>query len=317
MKSIIFFICICSCLIGAPAPTLFDTHQCPSKAVLELLHYVGVDDTDWETIITKTQPLLRAPGKELSDLPELSLENKERILELFDEIGMIQTVFPQKCRYDYAAVLGSTVPSIQDRLFFLKTLSEEGVQFDTIVLLTGDRPLSSAEYDQLPSYLHNESEMMVFLFYHLDLPTEWYHLPLIVIDTPKPAGKNRPDTADTLRAWNPERGSVLLVSSQPFIGRQNAHAEDIFSSQIDLETVGPGLSNQEILQNPKALAILYETLYRWIYAAMANNLRCCQESQKMAKIWGIVTQTSTISMYDHTICTLPTAPSRIMTAVIP
>jgi hypothetical protein len=73
----------------------------------------------------------------------------------------------------------------------------------------------------------------------------------------------RPNTQDTidewLRSYNPQPGSILALSNQPYIGYQDAVLRKALPKTFDVETVGNACSN-----NTKSTVII-DSLARWIY----------------------------------------------------
>ncbi|MFN0065333.1 MAG: hypothetical protein ACKVOH_03745 [Chlamydiales bacterium] len=231
----------------------------PSAALLEVLQLHGVShDGNWESIVKATQAYKRPEGKELFDLQNEEGSPFSVMYDLCARLGMTQTVEASHSSYHYAAVLGATEAVVKERYAFLEREWERGIRFDHLVLLTGDRPLQAFE-----SGGSNETEMML-----ARLPNRWEGLPLTVVNAPKPCGKQRPNTSDTYRLWMemvPQPGSVLAISTQPFVGRQQAVADNNVLEGFYVETVGPGFSLEYLQDHPGGCAILWETIIRWIF----------------------------------------------------
>ncbi len=237
----------------------------PSQALLNTLAFAGIEnDGSWNNIVEQTQQQLRAPGKELWEVEPVNCD-PEYAYELFSNLTMTQSIDASYSHYKYAVVLGSTVSQVTERFLWLKKQWDAGVRYDELVLLTGDRKLASFEIEQLNNPdLDNETEMMVYLSQQLNLP----NTPLTVVDTPAPSGKRRPTTHDTFVQWlnvEPEPGLTLLISTQPFIWRQNAIAHNVLPKTFCIDTIGKGVPYELFVQHPRATAIYLETLYRWIY----------------------------------------------------
>lgn len=181
---------------------------------------------------------------------------------------------------------------------------ECGVRFSTLVFLTGDRPLHPTFESEkvlldpacspypfregwkwegtLPT---NETEMMRLVFDQLALPKEWREMPLMVADAPKPEGMKRPHTEHTVWAWlemHPDPGTLLVVSDQPFVCRQEAVLRPLFPLDFDLEAVGGGCPFEKLQKEPRGTAILLaELAYRiklYCQAASAKTGSPCLSS---------------------------------------
>ncbi len=224
----------------------------PSRPLLEMLALHGVEhDGSWESIVCETQKQLRKPTEELWDL-ENNGQDPERIYELCTELGMTEAQHPSQEHYTYGVIVGATKQMMRTRLHFLLN---EGVSFDELVVLVGNRPLQSWEGPE-----SDETEAMLALLEEVEIA-----VPITLVIT-KCEGR-RPNTGDTFLTWAPRCGEALITSSQPFIGRQGAIAENCLA--ISFEMTGPGLSMEELKQKPNGCAILWETLIRWIHATRA------------------------------------------------
>ena len=97
-------------------------------------------------IVTKTQQeqpqgWLRARGKERWEVQEVLSERREHILSLFDQLNMVREIGAQKKQYTYAVVFGATIARVRARLAFLAKQWQQGIRFDYLVMLGGQRPL--------------------------------------------------------------------------------------------------------------------------------------------------------------------------------
>lgn len=137
---------------------------------------------------------------------------------------MFKTKWATKKHYDYALVLGALHGSVEMRINHIVEEWNRGIRFDTIVFLTGQRPLHVEKEKEFLS-LKDEAAMMVYVWETTNMPPELYEIPLTVVDAPPLPLRGRPTTESTVYAWlelSPNPGSILMVSSQPYIGYQMA-----------------------------------------------------------------------------------------------
>jgi len=202
-------------------------------------------------------------------------EKKDQAFPLLKDLGCIETIKAQKMHYNYALVLGAVGKTMQRRLDFLYEEWKRGVRFDQIVLLTGQRDLNP-ELESYEKGLKSETDLFVYLFNHHPLKNT---APVIVIDSPKEKLLNgnlrRPNTASTIRDWvatQPKPGSCLTVSTQPFIGYQEAIVKFLLSNQFEIEAVGPGTENVYPSANldlektdvPYPMSIYLDNFAKWL-----------------------------------------------------
>lgn len=213
-----------------------------SPALLEILEVTKVaHDGTLKGIVEATQKAwLRRPGKERWQLDNRFDEHKEALIPLFKKIGCCQEYLPKQKHYKYAVILGATSHAVEGRLKDLARHSENGTTFETLVFLTGQRPIDHNFETDVPQEILWESDMVKWFFQTLSLPEAIRNLPVIFIDTPR--GKaNRPNTADTIKlllSQNPEKGSCLFFSTQPFAGYQDAVIRTEMPEGFLIETIG-------------------------------------------------------------------------------
>lgn len=284
-KTLMFLSILFGCtLLASP---LSDAQGAPSKALMKLLVVEGIEgQTSWEEILEATQKEWRRQGgHERWEVAPRKDTNPKLHFDLFKQLGMTEGNLATN-HYDYIVILGSTLESVRQRLGQLKVAWEKGLRGKHLVFLTGDRPLdpkiesvaallepttiSLRKGWKAPSKLpQNETEMMKLVFDQMELPQGLRKLPLTIVDTPKPEGKSRPTTLDTLYHWlilNPKPGTVLMITQQPFFGRTQCLADRIlvpygFTSVV----AGQGVSFEEYSRHPLALTIYLDELSRWIY----------------------------------------------------
>lgn len=169
-------------------------------------------------------------------------EKRERAIPILRELGCIDSIRAKEKEYDYALVLGSLENTMQKRLDFLYQEWKRGVRFKQIVLLTGQRELNP-DKENFPPKISTETELFIHLFKNSPLANL---VPFVVIDAPQEKRKdgtyNRPNTASTIRSWlasSPKPGKCLAISTQPFVGYQEAVLRFYLPETFTIETVGP------------------------------------------------------------------------------
>jgi hypothetical protein len=240
----------------------------------------------------------RSPNKERWEMEGQYLMKAEKAYSLFAELGMTEARCASRNFYDYAIVLGSTVESFRGRLAFLKKEWERGVRFQTLVLLSGQRPLfpkietekkmteGSAILPIRKDWVFSgtlpktESEMMDLVFDQADLPNQWRGMPFSHISVPmiknEDGSMRRPNTNDTYEAWiktRPIPGSCLVVSSQPYILRQGHSARQLIPQTFSVETIGPGISLEKFLCEKNSVDVFLDELARILYITKPTELQ--------------------------------------------
>ncbi len=267
---------------------LIDQHNQPTPSLLELLKETDSPHAGtFESITQATQLWLRPAAKERWQVSNDSTENKKtRLLKLFENLCLVQKVEPLKKSYTYAILFGSTLDDVRDRLSHLITLWDEGIHFNSLIILASERPLDTTlenqenllnnNYQGLSSkktwhfnghFPTTESEMIKFVFEQAETPAAWNNIPHVFINTPLQKTNlnelRRPNTEDTIIHWlkeyNPQPGSILAISNQPFIGYQNAVLQKNIPQTFSIETVGSAYHSNE------SITSFFDTLARWIY----------------------------------------------------
>ena len=246
---IIFFLTIC--LFAIRFFNIQSGHKEIKKVMnenfLKLLTKFNIEhDGTLEDIVKKTQAQwLRKPGTERWEMDNIVVDDEAE--EIFKKLGFINMVIPKESQYDYCLVLGASAPRIKNRLDFLIKIWDEGVRFNRIFVLTGQRKLDSIG-DSLPhlefyeTEISTETDYIKFLVKKADFPQDLRDI-ICFIDTPTPRGKSRPSTDDTVKFWledhEPIPGSCLCISSQPFINYQDSVLKTfLLPLNFKVETVG-------------------------------------------------------------------------------
>jgi len=234
-----------------------------SEPLQKLLEYFGISkDVPFSQVLFETQKLWLQKGKERWEFDARYESLKPQLWPLFEEMGLLKQIKPKKSRYDYALVHGALLSRVKERVDYLTSLYQEGIRFDSIVFLTGARPLEESEKKQLEG-LRTEREMAEWVYERSHLPKE---IPVLFIDAPMKSSKEgvlvRPQTADTVFYWlktGPQPGSCLAISNQPYVAYQDAVIHHYLPDVFELETAGPAASGSP------SVAILLDTIAKEIY----------------------------------------------------
>ena len=264
MKRWFLLLAVCLCSLSNTAP--IQDHTIDPNALFQLASALGIpQDAD---IISETQMhWLRKADQERWELAELPVSQRFFVLDWAEKQGLFSPWKPALETYDKALILGATTSCMQMRLDYLKELWLQGIRFNEIVWLTGDRPLDK-RVDGLTDRCSNESEAAHVLWKETDLPQEMRNLPVVFIATPmktEGASLKRPNTEDTIIAWlktAPQPCKALFVSSQPFCGYQFAIIKTCLPESFQFDLVGQGVDS---ISHPAAGAIILDSIARWIY----------------------------------------------------
>ncbi len=246
----------------------------PAKEFLELCDVPP--ELKEEEILPYLQTHWLQPQKERWEMEGNLEEKREIALPILLKLGCIDNIHAEKKFYDYALVLGAVGKTMQRRLDFLYEEWQRGIRFGQIVLLTGQRDLDP-EIETFPESFKSETELFVYLFEQHPLCEVAPH---IVIDSPKEKLSSgtyrRPNTASTIRdflATSPKPGDCLAISTQPFIGYQEAIIKFFLPPQFLVEAVGPGTQNVyptadlDLKDKPKVpypMAIYLDNFAKWL-----------------------------------------------------
>lgn len=256
-------LCLCNAVFAVP----LQDHKIDSSALIRLAQSLGIP-ADADIVAEAQKRWLRKAGQERWELTELALEQRRIVLKWAQEQGLFSHWTPSLTKYDKALILGATTPRMEMRLNYLKQLWNQGVRFNEIVWLTGDRPLNS-HADRLTERCDTESQAARVLWQEADLPDAMRNLPVVFVAVPmKGEGlfRQRPSTEDTVIAWLEQANSckALFVSNQPLCGYQFAVVKAHLPNKFQFDLVGPGfdLSNPPF---PAIAALTLDSLARWLY----------------------------------------------------
>ena len=264
----------------------------PTQVLLELLDVLHVHhDGSLESIVAATQKVwLRPAGKERWEIEDTFAAQRDVVMPLLEKMGFIDEIFPTFLRYRHVLLLGATMQRMRTRLAYLIELWNNGVFFEDIVVLVGQRPRSpeietddvimgkgaselSVKKDwklsQMPA---TETDMARLVFEQTELPVGLDKIPVIFVDTPMQKTATgtlrRPNTVDTVLAWlvtNPAPGLCMAVSNQPYCLYQDAVVRGCLHKGFDLETVGSAAMTEKA-----SVATYLDTVARYLYGMHQN-----------------------------------------------
>ncbi len=211
--------------------TVFSQELDKLLTILNVPHSSGMDN-----LIAASQVWRRSPGQErweMKDL-EISEQTHDKAMRQLELLGLVKAIKPSRQNYDYALVLGATVPRMQKRFDHLIELWESGVRFNKIIFLVGLRPLIP-EVDKVSQLIVQatgadttdettpvtELEGAQMLYHAANMPEAMKDVSVEFVDTPRRWTNHRwhrPNTRDTLHTWyrsKPTPGTALVMTEQP------------------------------------------------------------------------------------------------------
>ena len=214
-----FFLCVL--LLGS---------ACQTNPLRSLEHALGVPH------LSSFKRIAHQERWELSDAPHW---DRTKILKNLQELGFVEAIKPNQKHYKTAVLLGSTGPRMQDRIDYLVQLWNQGLRFDRLVFLTGDRDLIKSDG---PHALKNETQLFKYLWAHTNLAKDLKKLPTLWIDAPQ-IDNQRPTTVSTVLEWKKqeslEHEDILAFSNQPFVRYQECALLNYLPKTARIEAVGP------------------------------------------------------------------------------
>ncbi|MDR2030169.1 MAG: hypothetical protein LBP65_01740 [Puniceicoccales bacterium] len=142
---------------------------------------------------------------------------------LLAKLGMLQPVDPPPGHYDYLILLGQSIPMMRSQAEFIRRYLDSGVvSHGQLAFLCGRRPIDPTidGPDPLTAIVADEAaaaQLLLAKYFSQNGQA-------MLVAVPMHPNGSRPNTRDTVRAWlaqqRPRPGSVLLVSTNPFIPYQ-------------------------------------------------------------------------------------------------
>ena len=232
--------------------------------------------------ITKAYQIFRRkPGTERWQAKELNLskEKKREVASLLDSISVTKHLAPKSKKFDYILLLGGTIARMEKRVNTIIDLTNSGLIFEELIILTSQRPLDPS-IDTI-----NSLQKKSAIFYHKDTkhisppnteteaakmlvatsPLNNYTKKIRYIDTPRTLNQGfwqRGNTRDTVNAWLntiPQPGRVLVISSQPHAHYQYEVVKSVLPDTFTIEITADKMdSNYPLITQLDAIAL-------WLY----------------------------------------------------
>ncbi len=226
----------------------------PALEVMRLTHVTVKSPRLVDAIGPTQKAWLRPSDLERAHLIEGFQSVRPELLSEFAKLGMVSMVTPSRHEYEYIIVLGATYEIFLRRLIFLKDmLSTSNIKFKKLILLGSHRPLE--RYLEIEPFLKNhpkaslpltEIEMMELLVEHSALGKSLENVEIIKVASPMKQNTQGKivraitrDTVEDMLKQNLEPGASLVISSQPYILRQDLIVRSLALPPWQIETVGP------------------------------------------------------------------------------
>ncbi len=274
--------------------TLFDEQYHPTRPLRDILELTGIKHNGTiEDIVIKTQEAWLSKQKERWYMDQTPHPEHDKLTELFKQIDAEDALTPKKNHYTYALLMGATAFRMKLRLDYLLEQISKGITFDELIMISGERPLDPAVEDpariskifntplELAATFKTEGDVMEYL--KSQLPSEILAKKVTVVRAPMkqlPDGSfTRPTVGDIIPAWlkkaNPQPGTCLVVSNQPYVHYQEASVRLYLPDTFEIDAIGDAASATDY--DPVKL----DNLARWIYFINQQRLKNQKPSSKL------------------------------------
>ncbi len=238
---------------------------------------------EFNSMVEATQQWRRKPGQERWEVGDLKLsdEQKKKVMMHLKALGLIYKQKPDKKHFDYALLLGATAPRMKSRFQHLVSLWKEGVRFDKIIFLSGERPIqdnidlteilvsevigqeaSKDKKQKARPATEKEAARMVYMA--TEMPDDMRAIPVEFFSTSRTwlvDRWQRGNTRDSFKNWansNPRPGSALIVSNQPHL---------LYQQEVIRQELPEGFTTQGTAQeaDPGGQIVMYlDALALWL-----------------------------------------------------
>lgn len=270
----------CSFERKSSLPILVRENKVVNADLLSLLALTGIEhDFTLSDIVKKTQALwLRKPNQERWNMDAYMSEHEVEMQTLLANLGLCYSIKPKLKEYDYVVILGALFSTMKLRFQYVLDLWNQGIRYKKIIILAGARPLVESQGENKERFvellgldfnnheLKTEADLARVLYQYWNIPYQMKQLPVQIIDVAMIQSSSgvfrRPTTSDTIIEWiktNPDAGSCLFISNQPYVGYQGAVVKTDMPNGFLVETVGVGATQD--FSNAVAL----DSLARWLY----------------------------------------------------
>lgn len=255
----------------AQVRSLFCNNGTPTEPLRGVFDHLGVPIATLEQANEFAQKNLIRVGERWDQQTDTEINLKMRMQDNLlrtdlKKLGMMDEIRPAQKKYSYALLMGALRIRFAHRLQYMAALQKQGYEFDTVVLLGGERQLRDEEKEGLPESITTEAQMMQYLYeHHYEKPTEQkvivVHAPLIQKED---GSFIRPTTDSSLIHFSeiaPQAGSCLVVSNNPYVTRQLRVAQRTLD-QSSFPTQGAG---REVVEDAEDIVILMDEFARTLY----------------------------------------------------
>ncbi|MBA3957409.1 MAG: hypothetical protein H0X51_03305 [Parachlamydiaceae bacterium] len=257
----------------------------PQPLLIELLQLDNLynpNDT-FQDIVQKTQKCWLSVQQGLNQRERTDLVDnqqrqlmQERVLEIAAEIGLLNAIPPQLTHYESGICLGAFLSDVRARLTLLVDAWKQGIRFDSLYFLTGERylrkgPGQQDDFEALcnpalsplpfkatwirpdPNSVAYETEydMMRLVWEQVEIPTDMAKTlkdRVFFVNAPK-GNFPRPSTADTYVQWLLDYqctpGTVVAASTPLVWSQQQLVGERVLGPQFHLETIASAPTDAE------------------------------------------------------------------------
>lgn len=221
----------------------------------ELLAACGLT-ADAESIVDITQRAWLIRNQKPPEGTTYPLHNRVKIELLASKLGYINEVKPRRTFYDYAILLGGETPTMEPRFIYLAKLAEQNISFKNLIFHAGLHTMP--DYDPYKNMTEADAVRILHKKYRLN--EAYPDIPHVFIDIP--VSDHNPTTQDGLLYWlsqNPQPGSCLVISSQPYLNYQCVIFQTYMPAAFTVETVGP--ARAQTVETSEVLDCITRHLY--------------------------------------------------------
>jgi hypothetical protein len=228
-------------------------------------------------------------GKERLDMQDSPDEVKIRdsVESIAREIGLFDARKPSLSHYDYAVCHGAFLDGVQGRVQELVEAWNEGIRFDSLVFLTGERTLRKEQQDSLSKLMgeeplpsgtpyETEYDMCKLVWEKAKVPEEMRKAligKVVFVNAKRPDGQERPNTKDTITTWlteyHPQPGTVIAFSYPMVWTYQQVAGATILGKEYPLDTCAKAVTEEMLLvQKPRIVSLVHDTVAKVLYEAV-------------------------------------------------
>lgn len=160
---------------------------------------------------------------------------RQKLLKKLQKLHCFEEISPKYKQYESCLIMGCNAKTFVKRVSYLKKLMNQGIEFKTLYLLVGERPLDPILEKKECEKFSTETEMAIDYTKKI-LGSDDF----IIISVPK-EGNRCPSAKDTIGEWietGPIPGRVLAISNQPFCTYMKRILINLCPSEFEIEVCG-------------------------------------------------------------------------------